>query len=367
MKRREILNYAAVGTGTALGVATYGDHSTPTFAQGAAASSDLPVVEWRMATSWSSLLDVLFGGAQTVCDRLKAITGGRFTIQPSEASANIPARSVMDAVQAGTVECGHTRSDFYIDKNPALMFGTTIPFGLNAQQQNAWYYHDNGLNTMHRLYADFNIISFPAGNFGMQMGGWFKREFNSAADLAGTRLRMLGFGREVMEQLGVSVQQVPLGDVYLALEQGVLDGAVFIGPHDDAKLRLFETARFYYYPGWWAPGASVEVQINLDAWNRLPQQYKDALRTATYEANIDMLARYDALNSSALQRLVNNEGVQLRPYSDEILAAARRASLDVLEAKANGDATFRAIYENWKSFQAKAAAWGDMAGSRASG
>lgn len=356
IKRREILNYAAVGTGTALGVAACGGGSTPTTAQGEASSSDLPMLEWRMATSWPQSLDTIFGGAQTVCDRLKAITGGRFIIEPYAAGELVPGLEVLDAVQVGTVECGHTASYYYVGKNAALAFGTTVPFGLNAQQQNAWYYHGGGLDAMHKLYADFNVIAFPAGNTGVQMGGWFNREVNSVSDLQGLKMRIPGLGGKVMDRLGVNVQVLPGGEIFLALDRGAIDAAEFVGPYDDEKLGLADAADFYYYPGWWEPGATLEVQVNLDAWNKLPQEYKDAFITATYESNINMLSKYDALNGAALKRLVD-KGVQLKPYSDEILMAAQKASMELLEETASGDATFQSIYEAWKSFRSEVSAW----------
>lgn len=349
MKRRRILGYGAIAaSSTALSACTQQSSSTT--------SGDLPRVQWRMATSWPQSLDTIYGGAQTVCDRISALTDGRFTIDPFAAGEIVPGLQVLDAVQEGTVECGHSAAYYYVGKNPALAFGTTVPFGLNAQQQNAWYYHGGGLDVMHKLYADFGVICFPAGNTGAQMGGWFKNQVQSAADLKGLKMRIPGLGGEVMSQLGVNVQVLPGGEIFLALDRGAIDAAEFVGPYDDEKLGLQEAAQYYYYPGWWEPGATLDATVNLDAWNALPEEYQEVFKTATYEANINMLAKYDALNGAALQSLVE-KGTELTPYSDEILTAAAAASTDFLEDNAGKDATFKEVYEGWKQFRDSVQSW----------
>ncbi|MDJ0702943.1 MAG: TRAP transporter substrate-binding protein [Leptolyngbyaceae cyanobacterium MO_188.B28] len=345
MKRRQLINYAALGTASAAALSACGPTSTPT-----ADSSDLPTVHWRMATSWPQSLDTIYGGALTVCDRVSKMTNGRFTIDPFAAGEIVPGLQVLDAVQAGTVECGHTASYYYVGKNPALAFGTAVPFGLNAQQQNAWFYYGGGLEIMHKLYSDFGVINFPAGNTGTQMGGWFKQNIQSLSDLNGLKMRIPGLGGEVMNRLGVNVQVLPGGEIFLALDRGAIDAAEWVGPYDDEKLGLQEAAEFYYYPGWWEPGPTLETQVNLDAWNKLPKEYQEVYKTAAYEANISMLAKYDALNGPALKRLVDG-GTQLIPYSDEILKAAQDESFAFFEEKASGDAAFKEVYEQWKTFR----------------
>lgn len=359
MKRRALINYIGVGTGTAIGVAACGDGSPPTSAQNEAATADLPSVSWRMATSWPQALDTIYGGAQTVSDRVSALSGGKFTIEAYAAGEIVPGLEVLDAVQAGTVECGHTASYYYVGKNPALAFGTTVPFGLNAQQQNAWLYHGGGLEAMHKLYADFGVINFPAGNTGAQMGGWFKQPVNSVSDLQGLKMRIPGLGGKVMAALGVNVQVLPGGEIFLALDRNAIDAAEFVGPYDDEKLGLADAADFYYYPGWWEPGATLELQVNLQAWEQLPTEYQEILKTAAYEANINMLAKYDALNGAALKRLVD-KGVQLTPYSNEIMQAAEAAAFEIYEQDASNDATFREVYDNWRTFRDSVYDWNQI-------
>jgi TRAP-type mannitol/chloroaromatic compound transport system substrate-binding protein len=318
MKRRHFFGNAVIGaaSATALGACS------PTNTRSGSQTNSQPIVRWRMATSWPKSLDTIFGGAETISKRVKEMTNGRFTITPFAAGEIVPGLQVLDAVQAGTVECGHSPSYYYVGKNPALAFGTSVPFGLTGQQQNAWLYHGGGLEAMQKLYSDFNAINFPAGNTGAQMGGWFKRDIKSVADLKGLKMRIPGLGGEVMTRLGVNVQVLPGGEIYLSLDRGAIDAAEWVGPYDDEKLGLHKAAQFYYYPGWWEPGPTLDVQINQSAWKRLPKEYQEILKTAAMEANLNMLAKYDALNREALQRLVSG-GTKLTPYSPEIMQAAQ--------------------------------------------
>ena len=284
------------------------------------------------------------------------MTGGRFTIKPYAAGEIVPGLEVLDAVQNGTVECGHTASYYYVGKNSALAFGTSMPFGLTAQQQNSWLYHGGGLEAMQKVYADFNVINFPAGNTGAQMGGWFKREVKSLADLKGLKMRIPGLGGEVMSRLGVNVQVLPGGEIFLALDRGAIDAAEWIGPYDDEKLGLNKAAPFYYYPGWWEPGATLEVQVNKSQWDKLPQEYQEVFKTAAMEANLNMLAQYDALNRNSLTRLLDS-GTKLVAYSPDILAAAQKASFEIYEENAAKNPTFKEIYQQWNEFRSSVSQW----------
>jgi TRAP-type mannitol/chloroaromatic compound transport system substrate-binding protein len=352
MKRRRFISNTAIGaTGAAALSACNRTTPTPT-----GPTNTQPTIRWRMATSWPKSLDTIFGGADLVCKRVGEMTNGRFTITPFAAGEIVPGLQVLDAVQAGTVECGHTASYYYIGKNPALGFGTAVPFGLNAQQQNAWLYQGGGLEAMQKLYSNFGVINFPAGNTGVQMGGWFKREIKSVADLKGLKMRIPGLGGDVMSRLGVNVQVLPGGEIYLALDRGAIDAAEWVGPYDDQKLGLNKAAPFYYYPGWWEPGPTLEVLINRKAWDRLPKEYQSIFKTAAYEANINMLAQYDALNRQALGKLVAG-GTKLTPYSKEIMQAAQKASFDLYEENASKDATFKQVYEQWKAFREQIYKW----------
>jgi TRAP-type mannitol/chloroaromatic compound transport system substrate-binding protein len=350
--RREFLKQAlAVTVAGATGFLA-GGQAAP-----AAAQSDLPTLNWDMATSWPIALDTIFGGAQLLATRVSELTGGRFTITPRPAGEIAPGLEVLNVVAQGAVPIGHTASYYYIGQSPAVAFGTTVPFGLNAQQQNSWLYGGGGLELLQKLYADkFNVIQFPAGQTGVQMGGWFRKEINTVEDLQGLKMRIPGLGGQVMSKLGVTVQSLPAGEIFQALQTGAIDAAEWVGPYDDEKLGLNKAADYYYSPGWWEPGSVLEVEVNLDEWNNLPPEYQTAIRTAAAEANVTMLANYDARNNEALERLIAG-GTQLRYYSEEIMAAAEEAAFALYDEFAAQDADFKAIFEEWKLFRDRVYAW----------
>jgi TRAP-type mannitol/chloroaromatic compound transport system substrate-binding protein len=321
------------------------------------ASGSLPTINWQMATSWPLSLDTIFGGAKTIADRVQAITGGKFTITPRAAGELAPPLEVLNVVSQGGAACGHTAGYYYLGKAPAAAFGTAVPFGLNAQQQNAWLYEGGGLKKLQAMYArKFNVIQFPAGNTGAQMGGWFRKEIATLADLQGLKMRIPGLGGQVMSKLGMTVQTLPGGEIFQALQTGAIDAAEWVGPYDDERLGLHKVAKYYYYPGWWEPGPTLELQINLNEWQKLPPEYQAAIEAATYEANLTMQMRYDARNNEALQRLVKG-GVILRPYSAEILAAAEKAAFALYEEFAAKDQDFANIFRDWQKFRDRVYAW----------
>jgi TRAP-type mannitol/chloroaromatic compound transport system substrate-binding protein len=359
MKRRSVVKSVSSGVIAAGGVAIVGGcQNQPNPASTAQNDpANLPDLQWQMATSWPPSLDTIFGGAQVLADRVAALTGGKFKISPRAAGEVAPPLEVLDVVSQGAVQCGHTASYYYIGKSPVLAFGTTVPFGLTAQQQNAWLYEGGGLAKLQEIYAKkFNLIQFPAGNSGMQMGGWFRKEVSTLNDLKGLKMRIPGLGGQVMAKLGVTVQTLGGGEIFQALQTGAIDASEWVGPYDDEKLGLNKIAKFYYYPGWWEPGSTFELQINLNEWNKLPLQYQDVIKTAAYEANATMLARYDARNNQALQRLLNS-GVQLRPYSEEILRAAEKAAFALYDDFAAQDPDFKTVYQEWQQFRDRISAW----------
>ena len=362
MKRRAIVNRLSQSAIAATGVAIVGgcQKAQNQAVKGQTDTSNLPTVKWQMATSWPLSLETIFGGAQVLAERVKVLTNGKFIIEPCAAGEIAPGLEVLNVVSQGAVQAGHTAAYYYIGKSPALGFGTSVPFGLNAQQQNAWLYEGGGLTKLREIYASkFNVIQFPAGNTGTQMGGWFRNEVKTLNDLKGLKMRIPGLGGQVMAKLGVTVQTLPGGEIFQALQTGAIDAAEWVGPYDDEKLGLNKVAKFYYYPGWWEPGPTLEVQVNLDEWKKLPPQYQAALETAAYQSNTTMLARYDTRNSEALEKLLKT-GVQLRAYSQEILEAAEKASFALYDEFAAKDADFKAVYEQWKPFRDRMYAWNNL-------
>ena len=357
MKRRQAFTTAAFSLGSAALAACGGlgrQRPSPTVKGG-----DQPRVHWRMATSWPAFLDTMYGGAVAIAERVGEMSGGSFRITPHPAGTLVPGLQVLDAVQEGLAECGHTASYYYIDKNPALAFGTSVPFGLTAQQQNAWLYEGGGNEAMNRLFRQFGVLGFPAGNTGPQMGGWFKQRINTAADLQGLKMRILGLGGEVMSRLGVNSEALPGGEIFPALEGGAIDAAEWVGPYDDEKLGLYKVAKYYYHPGWWEPGTALHVFVNRKIWEQLPRAYQQMFQTAASEVNLEILARYDQRNGDALRRLVG-EGVTLVPYGKDILEAAEQASFEIYEDHAIKNQDFRRIYEPWSRFRENILHWSNV-------
>ena len=355
MKRRKVLNTAAIGLGSAALAACAGQQQP----RESATSADLPNIRWRMATSWPASLDILYGGATTIAERLRKLSDGRFDITPYAGGELVPGTQVLDGVQSGAVECGHTSSYYYTGKNPALAFATSLPFGLNTQQQNAWLASGGGEEAINRIYGDFGLVAFAAGNTGAQMGGWFKRPVEQVADLKGLKMRIPGLGGKVMARLGVNIQALPAGEIFLALERGAIDAAEWVGPYDDEKLGLARAANFYHYPGWWEPTATLHAIVNRSQWEALPEVYRQMFRVACSEANSLMLSRYESLNGPALLRLLAG-GTTLVPFSRDLLKAAHDAAFSIYADLAQDDGDFRRIYEQWTVFRQTVRQWNNI-------
>ena len=315
-----------------------------------------PTVRWRLASSFPKSLDTIFGGAEVLAKRLQEITSGKFQISVHAAGELMPAFGVVDALQNGGIECAHTASYYFVGKNKSFGFETTLPFGLNQRQQNAWMYYGGGLQLVRDFLRDYNIVSFPGGNTGVQMGGWFKREIKSVADLKGLKMRIPGIGGEVMARLGAVPQQIAGGEIYQALEKGTIDAAEWVGPYDDEKLGFYKVANHYYYPGWWESNSMYSFYINTKACDALPKDFQAAFAAAAAEANIDMMAEYDFKNPTALRRLVGS-GVKLHAYSTEIMKAAQDAAFDLYAEEAEKNPSFRKIYDSWQKFRSEIMLW----------
>jgi TRAP-type mannitol/chloroaromatic compound transport system substrate-binding protein len=309
-----------------------------------------PAVRWRMASSFPKSLDNIFGAAQTLASRLRALTAGKFEIRVFAAGELVPAFEVLNACEQGTVECGQTQGYYYIGKNRAFAFDSALPFGLNARMHNAWLYSGGGLELVRSLYRDHNAILFPAGNTGVQMGGWWRSEFGGIADLKGRKVRIPGIAGEIMARLGAVPQSIPGSDIYPALEKGTIDAAEWVGPYDDEKLGFYRVAPHYYFPGWWEGSSCISFLVNLTEWNRLPPAYQEAFEAAAAEANVRMIAAYDARNPPALARLVQ-QGVKLHPYPKDVMAGALKAANDLYEEEAAANPVFRRIYQSWAAFR----------------
>ncbi|QDX82346.1 ABC transporter substrate-binding protein [Denitratisoma sp. DHT3] len=318
--------------------------------------ADGPRIKWRLASSFPKSLDTIFDAANTVARRVAAATGGRFQIQVFAAGELVPGPGVFDAVREGTVPIGHTSSYYYIGKNPAFAFDTAMPFGLNSRQQTAWMMQGGGLALMRELFRPHNILCIPCGNTGAQMGGWYRKEIRTLADLKGLKFRVGGLTGQVLARLGVVPQQIPGSEIYPALEKGAIDAAEWVGPYDDEKLGFNKVARYYYFPGWWEGGPQLSIYVNLQEWARLPAEYQTILEDACLYAHADMQAAYDVKNPPALKRLIES-GTRLRRFSDEIMQAGYQAATAIYQENAARNPEFRKVYDAWQRFRNEQVAW----------
>ena len=343
MKRRQFLTSAGLGA-AATAVAA------PAIAQ------SQPEVKWRCASSFPKSLDTIFGAAELISKKVAAATDDKFQIRIFAAGEIVPGLQVLDAVQANTVECGHTASYYYVGKDPTLAFETTVPFGLNTRQQMAWMYQGGGIELFREFFKDYNITQFPAGQTGAQMGGWFRKEIKTVQDLNGLKFRIAGIAGQILAKLGVVPQQIAGGDIYPALEKGTIDAAEWVGPYDDEKLGFHKVAKNYYYPGWWEGCAQLSLYVNSQQFQSLPKSYQAVLESACAEANAWMLAKYDIQNPAALRRLVAN-GTALRPFSREIMEAAYKAAFELYDEISAKNPRFKKIYDAWKPLREDEHLW----------
>lgn len=345
MKRRNLLSAGAAGAAAVVA--------------SAANAQALPTIRWRMPSSFPKALPTVFGGAEAISAIVGKLTDGKFTISAHAAGELVPPLGILDAVQTGTVECGHTAGFYYIGKEPALVFDTGVPFGMNPRQHSAWMMHGGGLDVMREVYAKFNVVQIPAGNTGAQMGGWFRKEIKSPADFKGLRIRAAGFLGHIYTKLGATPQQIAASDVYQALEKGTIDAVEWVGPADDEKLGLAKVAKYYYAPGVLERGASLCFIANKAAWDGLPPVYKSVLEAACAQASADMLAKYDATNVPALRRLIGG-GAKLGYWSRPIMDAMRKANDEVMKEQAAGNETFRKVHAHWSSFLGDQLLWSSV-------
>ena len=318
-----------------------------------------PAVRWRMPSSFPKALDTVWGNAEMIARRVSALTDGRFEIRASSAGEIVPPLQVLDAVQNATVECGHTAGFYYIGKEPAIVFDTGVPFGMTPRQHYAWLNYGGGMDLMREVYGKFGVVQIPAGNTGAQMGGWFRKQIRTPADLKGLRIRTPGFLGQVYSKLGAVPQQIAGGDIYTSMEKGVLDAVEWVGPYDDERLGLHKVAKYYYGPGVLEFGASLCFIVNKQAWDGLPPAYRAALESACSDASIDMLAKYDARNISALKRIVSG-GIELTSWPVEVMRAMQRATDEVLKENAAKSEMFAKVLAGWKSFRDDQVLWSSI-------
>ena len=313
-------------------------------------------IRWRVASSFPKSLDTLFGAVDVFARKVSDMTGGKFVITTHAAGELMPAFGVLDGVSNATVEMAHTAPYYFFGKDPTYALDCAIPFGLNSRQMSAWMYEGNGLKLMREFYAKVNIVNFPMGNTGAQMGGFYRKEINSVADIKGLKFRVGGFGGKVIERLGAVPSNIPGGEIYQALEKGTIDAAEWVGPYDDLKLGLYKVAPHYYYPGWWEGGPQLSLYVNQKAYDGLTPEYKAIIESAAAYAHVDMQAKYDYRNPGALKTLVS-QGVKLHAFPKDVMAAAFKSALEVYAELNASNPAWKKIYEDYSAYRRDANLW----------
>jgi TRAP-type mannitol/chloroaromatic compound transport system substrate-binding protein len=314
-------------------------------------------VKWKMVTTWPKNFPGLGTGANYLAETITAMSGGRIEVKVYGANELVPPFEVFDAVSRGTAQLGHGSAYYWKGKSEAAQFFSAVPFGLTADEMNAWLYHGGGMQLWEETYAPFGLIPTASGNTGVQMAGWFNREINSLEDLKGLKMRIPGLGGEVLARAGGVPVSLPGGELFTSLQSGAIDATEWVGPYNDLAFGLYKAAKYYYYPGWHEPGTTLECMVNKQAFEALPEDLQTIVRNASRVANQDMLAEYNARNNQALKTLVDEHNVELRPLPDEVLQRLKTLSDEVVAEVAAKDEQSRRVYEAFQAFREQVLAW----------
>jgi TRAP-type mannitol/chloroaromatic compound transport system substrate-binding protein len=324
--------------------------STKIVAVSSVESGSQQVYRWRMVTTWPKNFPGLGTTAETFARYVDEMSAGRLQVHVYGANEIVPAMGVFDAVSSGSVEMGHGGAYYWRGKVPAAQFFTTIPFGMNAQEMNGWLHHGGGMELWRELYAPFDLVPFAGGNTGIQMAGWFNREINTIEDLHGLKMRIPGMAGDVFNRAGGTAVNIPGGELYTALQTGVIDASEWVGPENDLAFGFHQVAKYYYYPGWQEPGSTLELIVNKTALESLPADLQAIITVAARAANQDMLDRYTARNNAALQELVEQHGVQLRRLPDEVLQHLHDIAMTIYAEQTAADPSVKKVYDSYKAF-----------------
>ena len=349
MDRRKFIKSVGLGTlatGASLGVAKN--------------ASAARKIRWKMVTTWPKNFPGLGTGANNLARLINEMSGGRMKVKVYGANELVPPFEIFDAVSRGTAQMGHGASYYWKGKTEAAQFFAAVPFGLTAQEMNAWLYHGGGMQLWEELYKPFGLIPTAAGNTGVQMAGWFNREINSVNDLKGLKMRIPGLGGEVLKQAGGTPVSLPGGEIFTSLQSGAIDATEWVGPYNDLAFGLYKAAKYYYYLGWHEPGTTLEAFINQKAFNKLPKDLQVIVKQACRVANQDMLAEYTARNNTALGTLVNKHKVQLKKLPDDVLKKLKALSDDVVADIAAKDAMSKKVFESFTAFRGQVEQWHDI-------
>lgn len=312
---------------------------------------------WKMVTAWAPHFPLLGEGADQLAKNIESLSGGRIKIQVYGGGELVPPLETFDAVSQGVAEMGHSASYYWAGKAPAAQFFTSLPFGMNTSQMNAWLYHGGGIELWHELYQQFNLIAFPAGNTGAQMGGWFNKEINSLNDVRGLKMRFPGIGGKVINKAGGSAVLSAGSEIYTNLERGVIDATDWIGPYHDYLMGFHEIAKYYYYPSWAEPTGVLELTINKSAYESLPNDLQQIVKEATKAANVKMLGLFKKYNSEYYLKIKNETKVQFRKFPEDVLSSFRKFAKEAIDEIVQSDSMSKKIYPSYKNFHEMMYQW----------
>ena len=315
--------------------------------------------KWKMVTSWPKNFPGLGVGAENLANLINILSNNRIKIKVFGSNELIPPLEVFDFVSKGGAELGHSGAYYWKGKSPGCQFFSSVPFGLNAQEMNAWLYYGGGLKLWEKLYGTFNLIPRPAGNTGTQMGGWFNKEIKSLSDLQGLKMRIPGLGGEVLSRAGGVPVTLAGSEIFTALQTGTIDATEWVGPYNDRAFGLYKAAKYYYFPGWHEPGPTIECLVNKTAYNSLPQDLQFIVDTACKAINIDMLSDYTAKNNLALQYL-KSKNIVIKEFPSEIMNKLRYISKQVMKEISTHDSITKEIYVSYNNFQKNVSPWTEI-------
>jgi TRAP-type mannitol/chloroaromatic compound transport system substrate-binding protein len=317
-------------------------------------------IKWKLAMTWPSTLTPFASSVQKFAQSVSDMTGGKFVIKVDGKEKHKAALGILDMVKGGQYQMGHSASYYWKGKDITTVFFTTAPFGMTVSEQNAWFYYGGGMDLMQKTYDKFNVLSFPGGNTGVQMGGWFRKEINSLDDLKGLKMRIPGLAGEVFAKLGVNVTNIPAGELYTSLDRGTIDALEWVGPGMDIKMGFHKVAP-YYYTGWHEPATELQYLVNKRAYDKLPAEYQAVLKIAMQAATADMFT--DNFNASAQawsQMKTDFPNIKVKTFPDTVLKAMKKANDEVMEGYASKNPEFKAVYDSQLDYMGKAREWTKM-------
>ncbi|UWP92211.1 TRAP transporter substrate-binding protein [Aliiroseovarius crassostreae] len=337
MDRRKFLAGGAVGTAaTAL--------AAPAIAQ--------DVRQWKMVTAWPKNLPGPGVAAQILADRITTLSGGRIEVKLFAAGELVPGRGVFDAVSEGTAELYHAVPAYWGSKSKGILLFGSQPFGLRADEQVGWMYHGGGQALYDEMYGRFGIKPFLCGNSGPQWGGWFRDEIQSAQDLKGLKFRTTGLASEMASKLGMAAEAMSGPAMFQALQTGALDAGEFIGPWTDSALGYYQVAKNYYWPGVGEPSSAEECGVNQDKFNELPDDLKQVVQLACESLYNPVWTEYTTKHALALKKLVEEHGVQVRMFPEDVITAMGKAAAEVIDdLRQDEDELVRRITESFVAYR----------------